>query len=103
MPVKQTLADQRPGVVFRGVEQHFDHPIDPPARRYQPANVHPQAPCNGGADLFRVQCFALDLARLDHILGQGAQMRFLSKVEPQRLHPALQPALLQAGQRERLR
>lgn len=78
MPAEQAVGGERLGIVLGGVEHHFDDALDVAIRRYQADDIHAQAAGDGGADLIAVEDFSLDLAGLQHILGQGAEDCFLA-------------------------
>jgi hypothetical protein len=67
---------------------HFDVvslPSNPSSSRF--------STLNRPADLVALELFALDFARLDHVLGERAKVSFAPQVEADAFHPAEQPPL----------
>jgi hypothetical protein len=59
--------------VGRGIEHHLDHALDVAIHRRQGADVDAQAAGDGRAHGLDVELLALDLAGLDHVLGERRQ------------------------------
>ena len=102
MPAEQAVSRKRLSVVLGGVEHHFDDALHVAISRDQADDIHAQTAGDGGADLVAVEDFALDLAGLQYVLGQGAEDGFFAQRKAQGLHPSDQPALAMADGGERL-
>jgi hypothetical protein len=74
MPAEQPLPRHRRMAVGRGIEHHLDHAFDVPIHRGQGADVHAQPAGDGRAHGFDVELLTLDLAGLDHVLGERARL-----------------------------
>ena len=103
VPAEQPLLGQRLGVVLRGVEHHLDDALNVAVRRRQRADIHAETPGDGGAHLIPVEDFALDLAGLEHVLGQGLEHGLRAKAKSERFHAPDQPPLPVADGGKRLR
>src|SRR5947209_908854 len=60
MPGEQSLGVEGLLVVARGVQHHFNDALDVAVGWLKASNVHAEPARDGGADLFRIQLFALD-------------------------------------------
>jgi hypothetical protein len=79
MPAEQTLPRHRRMAVGGGIEHHLDHAFDVAIHRGQRADVHAQPAGDGRAHGFDVELLTLDLAGLDHVLGQRRQARLIAQ------------------------
>ena len=68
-------------------------PLTSAGNWHESSNVQSKPTSYGGSDLVRIEQFAFDLARLDDIFCKGSEMSFISQVEAQGLHLALQAPL----------
>ena len=93
MPAKQTPYRQRRMTVGRGIQHHLDHAFHMPIHRRHAPYVHAQPPGQRRAHRAHVQTFPLDLAGLQHILGQRPQAGFRPLSLTQILQPPQQPPL----------
>lgn len=93
MPAKQTLYRQRCMTVGRGVQHHLDHAFHMPVHRRHSPHVDTQPPGQRRAHRAHIQTLPLDLAGLQHILGQHPQAGFRPLSRPQILKPPQQPPL----------
>ena len=57
-------------------------------------DVHAKVTGDRGADLLRVECFPLDVARFDHLFRKRFENRFLPKFETKSFHVTNQATLL---------
>ena len=94
MPGKQPLLGERLRIIAGRVEYHLDDSFDIAIHRVKSRCVHAKTEGNGRPDLIRREFFALNLARFDDILGQGAQMGLAAQVKAKRLHLADQSSLV---------
>lgn len=74
-PAEQALLGKGLGVALGGVEGHFDDALDVPVGRGEAAYVDPEPARKRRADLLAVERFALDVARLHHLLTHGRVVR----------------------------
>ena len=79
MPAQEALGRQRRCGTGGGVEHHVDDALDVTVHRRDRTDVHTEAPCDGRAHRCHVQHFALDLAGLDHVLGQRRQAGLIAQ------------------------
>jgi len=79
MPTEQTLPRYRCLAVGRGIQHHLDHALNVPIDRGQGADVHAQPARDGRAHGFDVELLALDLAGLDHVLGERREARLIAQ------------------------
>src|SRR5271166_5366985 len=93
MPREQPFRSERLIIVTRGVQHHFNNSLHVSIYGFKTANVHTDPARDRGADLLCVQLFALDFAAFEYVLREGAQHRFLPKLETQRFHASKQAAL----------
>ena len=93
MPPEQPLRRQRLAVALCRVEHHLDDALDMAVGRLQPADVDAKLARDRRADLIGIQPVALDLAALDHVVGESAEDGFLPQPETERFHLADEPAL----------
>src|SRR5579883_800589 len=100
VPAEQPLLCQQLAVLLGGVGHLFNDALDVPVGSGQTADVHAEAARDGGADLFAVEDFALDFARLEDFLGKVLESRLAAQGKAQGLHAADQPALAMAHRRQ---
>ena len=86
VPGEEPLFGQRLRVVACGVEHHLDDAFDSAVGGDEPADVQAESPRDRRADLIGREFLALDLARLDDVLGQRAQMGFVAQIEAEPFH-----------------
>ena len=79
MPAEQALSRHRCMTVGGGIEHHLDHAFDVPIHRGQGADVHAQTTGDGGAHGFDIELLTLDLAGLDHVLGEHRKARLIAQ------------------------
>jgi hypothetical protein len=79
--------------LLSGVHHHRDNAFDVTVRRNECADIHSEPARDRRAHLIVVKDFALDLAGLDHVLGQGLQDGLIAQRKPERFHMADQPPL----------
>jgi hypothetical protein len=97
VPAEQALRGKRRAEVGRGVQHHLHHAVDMPVDRGERANVHTQAARQRGAHRFDVEVLALDLAGLDHVVGQCGQAGLFAQRQAHISQAAEQQALGTAG------
>ena len=102
VPPIQSFGGERLVIAARGVEHHFHHALDSAVRGFERADVDTQAAGDGGADLCRIQLFALDFSALEHIFSEGVEDGLLPELKAKRFHVADHPALPVADVGERL-
>ena len=93
MPAKQTLCRQLRTTVGRGIQHHLDHAFHMPIHRRHGPHNHAQPPGQRRAHRAHVQTLPLNLAGLQHILGQHSQAGFRPLSRPQILQAPQQPPL----------
>jgi hypothetical protein len=89
----QTLGRERLIVFLRGVEHHFDNPLDPTVGRRQTANVQSEAAGDRGTNLPSIEDFTLDRAGIGHILRKGLEHGLATQRKTQRLDTPHEPPL----------
>src|SRR5260370_4136592 len=80
-------------VLLRSVEHHLDHTFDVAVGGRQRCHVASKTARDRGPHLILVEDFALDLARLENILGQGLEHGLLTEGKSKLKHPAYKSAL----------
>jgi hypothetical protein len=103
MPAEQALGRQLTGVLLRGIEDHVDDAFDIPVGGSQSTDVHPQPAGERRANRIGVECFPLDLARLEYVLGPYLEAGLLAQPDAEILQAPEQAALrlMHPGQRLR--
>ena len=79
MPAEQSRLRDSCLAVGRGIQHHLDHALDVPIDRCKRADVHAQPAGDGRAHGFDVELLALDLAGLDHILGERRETGLIAQ------------------------
>jgi hypothetical protein len=82
MPAEQRSRGHRCMAVGGGIEHHLDHAFDVAIHRGQRADVHAQPAGDGGAHGFDIELLALDLAGLDHVLGERREAGLVAQAMP---------------------
>ena len=88
MPAEQAFLGQRVLIFLGGVEHHLDNAVDMPVGGRQCPDIESESAGEGGAYLIDVEDFALDLARFQDVLGQGAEDGLLAEPEAE---PSIRP------------
>lgn len=79
MPAQQTLLRHGHMAVGGGVEHHVDHALDVAIDRGECADVHTQSARDGRAHGLNIEPLALNLAGLDHVLGERREARLVTQ------------------------
>ena len=93
MPGEQPVSGKLFLVLLRGVEHHLHHTLDIAVGGRQRSHLHSETARDRGPHLILVKNFALDLARLEHVFGQGLEGGLLPQRKSELLHPADKSAL----------
>lgn len=80
-------------MVPRGVQHHFNDTLDAAIHLRKGRDLDAHAPRDRGTDLLSIQLLPFNLARLDNVLRERGQGRFLAQLEAQAFHLAEQATL----------
>jgi hypothetical protein len=93
VPRRQPVRGQRLCELLGRVEQHLDDAVDIAIGGDQSRDVHAEPACERGTHLGAVENLALDLARFNDLLGEGAEGGVGAQGVAESFHAADEPAL----------
>jgi len=103
VPAEQPFLGQRSCVLSGRIHHQLDNAVDITVGRHETADIEPELSGDRGSDLFGVQLLAFDLAGLDYVFRESAQVSFAAQAKAQTFHLAEQPPLLTGGARKQWR